>query len=192
MSASIIAAIVVIDILQVYYFVSEIVLAVRTKQKTGNSADRGTQRLIWILIVVCGFISWAPVILDFGRILVLGDWLTWVGVALMITGITFRQYVISFLGRFFTGQVQIQSDHELIREGPYRYVRHPSYLGMLILELGMGIALANWFSLLLCLVLPPIGIIQRIKVEEGELKQHFGQRYLDYRKSTWALIPYIY
>ena len=110
----------------------------------------------------------------------------------MICGIVFRQYVIVVIGKFFTAQVQIQADHELIKVGPYRYIRHPSYLGILILALGLGIALANWISLLLCVVLPLIGIMRRIRVEEKTLEKYFGKQYQDYQKSTWAFIPYIY
>jgi protein-S-isoprenylcysteine O-methyltransferase Ste14 len=192
MNSSIIAAIIVINFCIFYYLVTEIILSIRTKQRTRTEVDRGTQQLVWILLVACFIIVWVPVILDFGRLLVLGDWLTWVGVAIMICGIIFRQYAIAILGKFFTGQVQIQADHQIIKAGPYRTIRHPSYLGILILALGLGIALANWISLLLCIVLPPIGIMRRIRVEEKELEQHFGQQYQDYRKSTWAVIPYIY
>ena len=192
MSASIIAAIVAINAVQDYYLISEIILNVRTTRGKDGASDRGTIRLVWVLVAISFIIAWLPVILDFGRLLVLGDWLTWVGVVIMISGIIFRRYAISVLGKFFTATVQIQKDHELIKAGPYHYIRHPSYLGILILTLGLGIALANWISLLLCIVLPVIGVMQRIKVEEKELEQHFGNRYLDYRKNTWRVIPHIY
>ena len=192
MSASIIATIVVIIAIECYYVISEIRLAVCTARGTDNAVDRGTMRLVWILVASCYVTAWLPVILDFGRLVVLGDWLTWVGIAIMISGIVFRRYVISILGKFFTTTVQIQKDHELIKAGPYRYIRHPSYLGILIMTLGLGIALANWISLILCIVLPIIGVIKRIQVEEKELEQHFGKQYQDYRKNTWCVIPHIY
>jgi protein-S-isoprenylcysteine O-methyltransferase Ste14 len=192
MSASIIAAIVAINAVQDYYLISEIILNVRTTRGKDGATDKGTIRLVWVLVAISFIIAWLPVILDSGRLLVLGDWLTWVGVTIMISGIIFRRYAISVLGKFFTATVQIQKDHELIKAGPYRYIRHPSYLGILIIALGLGIALANWISLLLCIVLPVIGVIQRIKVEEKELEKHFGKQYLDYRKSTWRVVPYIY
>ena len=192
MSANIITAIVVINAVQYYYLISEIILNLRTTRGKDGAADKGTIRLVWILVASSFIIAWLPVILDFGRLLVLGDWLTWVGVAIMISGIIFRRYVISVLGKFFTATVQIQKDHELIKAGPYRYIRHPSYLGILIMALGLGIALANWISLLLCIVLPGIGVMQRIKVEEKELERHFGKQYQDYRKNTWCVVPYIY
>jgi len=187
-----IAAVVAIIGVQLYYVISEIRMTARTTRGMDNSADRGTRKLVWILTAIAFDSAWIPVIFGFGRLLDLGDWLTWVGVLIMISGVVFRRYVISFLGKFFTATVQIQKDHRLIKAGPYHYIRHPSYLGILILALGNGIALANWISLLICIVLPAIGLIRRIKVEEKELLDHFGQQFQDYRKSTWRIIPYIY
>jgi protein-S-isoprenylcysteine O-methyltransferase Ste14 len=192
MNASTIAAIVTIIAVQSYYVITETVMTVRTVRGADNSADRGTRRLVWILMAIAFYSAWLPVGFSFGKLLALGDWLTWVGVFIMITGVTFRRYAIAVLGKFFTATVQIRQDHQVIKAGPYRYIRHPSYLGILILVLGNGIALANWISLLLCVVLPTIGIIRRIRVEERELLQHFGGQYRDYRKSTWRIIPHIY
>jgi protein-S-isoprenylcysteine O-methyltransferase Ste14 len=191
MRASIIAAIAVIIAIECYYVVSEVRLA-HTTRGTDNTLDNGTRRLVWILIVGGYNLAWLPVIFDFGRLVLLGDWLTWVGVTIMISGIIFRRYAIFVLGKFFTATIQIKKDHELIKTGPYHYIRHPSYLGILILSLGLGIAMANWISLILCIVLPPIGLLQRIKFEEKELEQHFGKQYQDYKKNTWRVIPHIY
>jgi protein-S-isoprenylcysteine O-methyltransferase Ste14 len=192
MSARTIAAIVAIIAVQSYYVISEVTMTIRTTRGRDNSADRGTRKLVWILCAVSFNGAWLPAIFGFGRLLVLGDWLTWVGVFIMVSGVVFRRYAIAVLGKFFTATVQIRQDHQIIRAGPYRYIRHPSYLGILILALGDGIALANWLSLLLCIVLPVIGIMQRIKVEERELARHFGEEYQEYRKSTWRIIPYLY
>jgi protein-S-isoprenylcysteine O-methyltransferase Ste14 len=187
-----IAAIVAIIAVQLYYLVSETRMTNRTTREMDNSADRGTRKLVWICIIIAFDGAWLPVIFSFGKLLALGSWLTWIGVAIMVSGVIFRRYVILFLGRFFTATVQIHRDHQLVQAGPYRYIRHPSYLGILVLALGNGIALANWVSLLLCLVLPFIGIGRRIKVEEEALYRNFGEEYLDYRKNTWRIIPYIY
>jgi protein-S-isoprenylcysteine O-methyltransferase Ste14 len=192
MNASIIAAILVIIVIQAYYFISETMMTRRTTRGMDNSADRGTRRLVWVFIAIAFASAWLPVIFGSGKLLVLGDWLTWMGVAMSISGVVFRRYVIFFLGKFFTATVQIRKDHKLIKTGPYRYIRHPSYLGILILALGNGIALANWISLLLCIILPVIAIIRRIDVEEEEMHRHFGEQYQDYRKRTWRILPYIY
>ena len=192
MSARIIAAVVVIIAIECYYIISEIRLTARTTRGMDNTLDKGTRRLVWRLSAIGYNLAWLPVIFDFGRLVTLGGWLTWVGAAIMICGILFRQYAIFTLGKFFTATIQIKKDHELIQTGPYRYIRHPSYLGILIMALGLGIAMANWVSLILCVVLPAIGLIRRIQFEEKELEQHFGKKYQDYIKNTRRVIPFIY
>jgi len=187
-----IVAVVVIIAVQLYYVISETRMTRRTTRGADNSADRGTRKIVWILSAIAFDGAWLPVVFGFGKLLALGAWLTWVGVVIMISGVAFRQYVINFLGKFFTATVQIRKDHQLIKDGLYRHIRHPSYLGLLVLALGNGIALANWISLLLCIALPAIGILRRTKVEEKELSDHFGEQYQDYRKNTWRLIPYLY
>jgi protein-S-isoprenylcysteine O-methyltransferase len=192
LSARIIAAIVVIIAIECYYIISEIKLAARTSRGTDNNLDKGTRRLVWRLSAIGYNMAWLPVIFNFGQLVIMGGWLTWAGIAIMISGVVFRQYAISVLGKFFTATIQIKKDHELIQTGPYRYIRHPSYLGILILSLGLGIAMANWISLILCIVLPTIGLMQRIRFEEKELEQHFGKQYQDFRKNTWRIIPFIF
>jgi protein-S-isoprenylcysteine O-methyltransferase Ste14 len=187
-----IAAIVVIIAIECYYVISEIRLAALTTRGADNTLDKGTRRLVWRFSSIGYNLAWLPVIFDFGRLVILGGWLTWMGVAIMISGVIFRQYAISTLGKFFTSTIQIKKDHELIQTGPYRYIRHPSYLGILIISLGLGIAMANWISLILCIVLPTIGLMQRVQFEEKELELHFGKQYQDYRKNTWRVIPHIY
>jgi len=192
MSINTIVAIVVILAIQSYYVITETAMTARTTQGTNSPADRGTRKIVWVLIALAFAGAWPPVIFGFGRLFLLGDWLTWVGVAIMIGAVIFRRYVIFYLGKFFTATVQIRQDHQLIKTGPYRYIRHPSYLGILLLVIGDGIALGNWISLVLCIALPLTGIIRRISVEEKELYQHFGEQYSEYRKITWRMIPYIY
>src|SRR5690242_18240683 len=71
-----------------------------------------------------------------------------VGLLLLILGFAIRAIAIRSLGKYFTGTVVIKRDHQLIRTGLYRYLRHPAYTGTLLAHLGLGLAFANWFSLL--------------------------------------------
>jgi protein-S-isoprenylcysteine O-methyltransferase len=99
---------------------------------------------------------------------------------------------IVVLGRFFTGNVAIAPDHRLIEEGPYRFVRHPSYTGSLLAFLGLGICYCNWASLA-ALMFPTLAVfLRRMQVEEAALVAAFGDRYRDYIRRTKRLIPAIY
>jgi protein-S-isoprenylcysteine O-methyltransferase Ste14 len=96
------------------------------------------------------------------------------------------------VGRFFTRNVAIREDHEIIRAGPYRYVRHPSYSGYLMAAVGLGIALDNWLALGVLLFANAAVFGYRIRVEEAVLVAAFGQDYVAYQRTTRRIIPLIY
>ena len=92
-----------------------------------------------------------------------------VGLVLMLLGIALRQWSVFALGSFFTVQVQVREGQTVVDTGPYRYVRHPSYTAIMLTFVGMGVALENWLSLVALLVIPTIGLVVRIRVEERAL-----------------------
>jgi protein-S-isoprenylcysteine O-methyltransferase Ste14 len=115
------------------------------------------------------------------------------GIALIFIGILFRFWAIQTLGRFFRTRVVIQADHQLVTSGPYKYLRNPSYTGILIVLLGLGFGVGNWASILVFFATGVITYGSRIAfVEERALREQFGQEYQDYKKRTWALIPFIW
>jgi protein-S-isoprenylcysteine O-methyltransferase Ste14 len=83
-------------------------------------------------------------------------------------------------------------NHELIETGLYKYIRHPGYLGQLIIFLGIATSLSNWLSVLLMIIPVLLGYINRINVEEKFMIEQMGQHYVDYQKRTKRLIPHIY
>ena len=93
---------------------------------------------------------------------------------------------------FFTVDVTIEKDHDLVEAGPFRVVRHPSYTGVLLAFLGLALSLLNWAALLVILV--PIGaaFIHRMNVEEDALSHALGPRYAEYMKRTKRLVPFVY
>jgi len=83
-------------------------------------------------------------------------------------------------------------NHQLVEKGLYKIIRHPGYLGQLIIFLGISTCLSNWLSILLMLVPVLLGYLNRINVEEKFMVEQMGQKYLDYQKRTKRLIPMIY
>jgi protein-S-isoprenylcysteine O-methyltransferase Ste14 len=112
-----------------------------------------------------------------------------VGLALIASGATLRLWAVHELGRFFKGVVVIQEGHSVVRSGPYRFLRHPSYTGGLIAFLGIGVALDNWLSILALVVLPLIGVLLRVHVEEAALTAALGDEHRDYAAHTRRLVP---
>jgi len=109
-----------------------------------------------------------------------------------IAGLALRWYSIVRLGRFFTVNVAIAADHQLVDSGPYHFVRHPSYAGSLLAVFGFGLSYQNWASLLAIFVPCCAATLWRIHIEEEALLGALGERYESYRQRTRRLIPFIY
>jgi len=112
-----------------------------------------------------------------------------VGVALLVGGWVFRGWAVHTLGRWFTVTVTVEPGQHVVDSGPYRLIRHPSYSGMLVTMIGMGVALDSWTSVAVAFVLPLIGIVLRIREEEPMLLRELGVPYREYAERTRRLVP---
>ncbi len=120
-----------------------------------------------------------------------GDTLRWTGVILYAAGSMLRLWPVFVLGNRFSGLVAIQPGHRLVTGGAYSVVRHPSYLGLLILSLGWAFVFRSGLGLLLTAAMVP-PLLARIRSEEKLLSAQFGSEYDTYRRRTWRLVPWIY
>ena len=84
------------------------------------------------------------------------------------------------------------TSNAVVCTGPYRWIRHPSYSGLLLIVGGFGAALGNWLSLTACVVLPLPAIVWRIHVEEAELNRVLGEAYRTYQSDRARLIPHLW
>jgi protein-S-isoprenylcysteine O-methyltransferase Ste14 len=114
------------------------------------------------------------------------------GVCVFVMGMALRLYSIIYLGPFFTNNVAIAKDHRLIDSGPYRYIRHPSYTGALMLFFGLGLSMGNWLSVVVIIVPVFAAFWWRMGIEETALLDALGEPYCCYMKSTKRLVPMIY
>lgn len=120
-----------------------------------------------------------------------GDIVRWLGFSLYVSGGALRIAPVFVLGRRFSGLVAIQPGHELVTDGIYGRVRHPSYLGLLIMGLGWALTFRSRAGVVLAgLVIPPL--LARVRSEEALLRSQFGEAYDSYRRRTSRLIPGIY
>ncbi|HUH78842.1 MAG TPA: isoprenylcysteine carboxylmethyltransferase family protein [Methanoregula sp.] len=113
------------------------------------------------------------------------------GIALMIAGVVLRQWAVAVLGRFFSVLVSVQDGQTLVKSGPYRFIRHPSYTGTLLTLTGIGLAVRSWAALLVLWVIFAIVYGYRIRVEEQTLIAHIGDEYVAYTEKTKMLIPFV-
>jgi protein-S-isoprenylcysteine O-methyltransferase Ste14 len=173
------------------WFVFEVSLLVRdvVRRKARLGQDRGT-RLIVVLtlgasILIGGLVRSRVPALDTP----VPDAFTAAGIVVTWVGLAVRVWAVVTLGRSFSTFVQVDADQVVVTCGPYRWVRHPSYTGLLLVGLGFGLGFGNWLSLAVCAVLPPLGLLPRIAVEESELTRVLGDQYRSYQKTTRRLIP---
>jgi len=157
----------------------------------GADLDKYSARLwdvatgIELVGIICGLIG-------FGRMRLDSYVLGYFGLAAMVTGIAIRWSAIVTLGKYFNGKVCFQPDHQLVRVGLYKYVRHPAYTGSLLAHLGLGLAMANWFSLTFSVLPFVIAVWYRMRVEDEALAKVFGPNYGEYANQVKRLIPKLY
>ncbi len=121
------------------------------------------------------------------------DWLTLgLGLAVALAGAALRDWAIVSLGRYFRREVTIEPGQRIVRRGPYRLLRHPSYAGLLLIFTGFGLTFGSWASAAVALLIVFAGMLPRIRVEERALAHAFGADYAEYASSTARLIPHIW
>ena len=113
------------------------------------------------------------------------------GVILIAAGLGFTVWARQRLGRNWSGTVQVKKDHQLISDGPYRFVRHPIYTGILVAFFGTAVIIGHWGGILAVLI--AFGSFWRkLTLEERFMRETFGSVYEEYRARTAALIPYLF
>jgi protein-S-isoprenylcysteine O-methyltransferase Ste14 len=175
------------------WFASEIIGAflipkLRGRGTTRVRRDRGSAALILLTVWISLGIALS---FGYGGILQLPDWFFYLGIFLMLLGIAVRQWAIAVLGRFFSLNVRVVDDHQVLDKGPYRWVRHPSYTGVLITFIGLSLAVQSLGALLVLLIVFTISFGYRMRVEEKTLLTELDDNYANYMKRTKRIIPYV-
>ncbi len=162
------------------------------KHETAENRDRYSLIILYITILTGYFIGVPAAFSPWGAISEFFPWVSISGFIIIAGGLAIRLTAIKSLANQFTYTVRIIDDHKLIVSGIYKYIRHPAYLGQLMVFLGSGLALGNWISTALLFLPSIISTLYRIRVEEKVLSEFFKDEYDVYMKNTKALIPLIY
>ena len=117
------------------------------------------------------------------------DWF-WVGFCLVGLGLALSVFARVWLGGNWSGIVTLKQDHELVRSGPYRWVRHPIYTGLLLAVLGSALALGELRGLL-ALALITFSFTHKLRIEERFLTEQFGAAYRQYQNEVPRLVPFL-
>jgi protein-S-isoprenylcysteine O-methyltransferase Ste14 len=164
-------------------------LFTKANLSSGEREDRGNRWVVIALGAICCVSAVVPAYCDrIGFWVIGGDAIRWVGVALYAVGGILRLWPVFVLGPRFSGVVAIQPGHALVTGGIYGVIRHPSYLGMIVLMVGWGLAFRSAAGVLLALAMIPV-VVARIEAEERLLASQFGEEYEDFRRRTARLVP---
>lgn len=114
------------------------------------------------------------------------------GLLMAVAGLALRSWSVHVLGRFFTWHIIVQPDHRVVRTGPYRLMRHPGYVGALLMYVFTLVFLHSWVGAALALLLVSAAVWRRIRYEEEWLNRHLGEEYARYSLEVKALVPYLW
>jgi protein-S-isoprenylcysteine O-methyltransferase Ste14 len=159
-------------------------------KRPSSSMDHGTYPFIALGLAVSMVFSTVAFAFGLGGYLPL--WTLPIGVVLAVLGLSIRGWALRTLGRFFTMPITIAEDHQIVRRGPYRWIRHPSYTGGFLTALAMPLLLGSWPGLLVTLAACSAVYVYRIGREEAALVGRFGDAYREYAATTSRLIPGVY
>jgi len=171
----------------------------KSQMSSNNSDQKGKDKsslsLLWIVIIssISLSIFFANIHFeDFSLMITTQNWIIYLGLIVLFIGILTRFLIIKSLGKYFTVDVTIREGHQIKKDGVYSVLRHPSYSASLLTFLGLGLFLNNWVALFIAFIPPFLAFLYRIKIEEKALIEQFGQDYIEYKKQTKKLIPFIY
>ncbi len=170
----------------------KVVKSGREGAKHADSKDSGSINAILFGTSTASFFAYPLAFVKAGTFP--GSWqvpLFIIGVLMILLGSLLRRYCWRTLGEYFTGDVKARTDQPVIRSGPYRLVRHPSYTAAMMMFTGVGLALGSWLSLLLLMIAAIGAYSYRVSVEERALRETIGAPYEAYMKDSKRFIPYV-
>ena len=156
-----------------------------------KSSDKGS---IWLLLCCIALGYFSSFMIGFTTLGRVYQWNIFfaIGATLVVIGSFIRVKAIMTLKHHFTYTVTNVESHELIETGLYKYLRHPGYLGQVLIFMGVATGLSNWLSIVSMFIFIMIGFSYRIRVEEKFLVAEMGEKYINYQKRTKRLFPVIY
>jgi len=155
-----------------------------------SSESRGSRAFHVFLTNAAVLLEIAP-IHGLGRFVPVSLWLMSAGLSVEALGLVFAIWSRRHLGRNWSGEITIKVEHELIRSGPYRRLRHPIYTGLLAMYAGVLLVTGEWLALA-GFIIVSLAYWRKIRLEEANLNVAFGADYDAYRRESWALVPGIF
>jgi protein-S-isoprenylcysteine O-methyltransferase Ste14 len=167
------------------------VMARRVKEAAqSESAASRLSHVVPLLISAYLLVAHVPLPLLNDRFAPLALWLAVLGAALTFAGLAFAIWARFVIAGNWSSYVELKRDHELIVAGPYRWVRHPIYTGLLLAFVGSALAVGEWRGVL-AVAIVAASFWRKLKLEEAVMRRQFGEAYARYAARVPALIPFL-
>ncbi len=173
-------------------YAPEFSVIARSRPARGQKTDRGSMAVI-VLASWIGMLG-AFSVAGIQAFVITHGQKTWfvTGLVVLLCGSLLRRHCWRMLGKHFTGDVRASAEQPVIQQGAYRWVRHPSYTGGMLMYLGTGIALTNWLSVAIIALTGAAAYLYRVRVEEQALRANLGARYEEYMRRTKRFVPFVF
>jgi protein-S-isoprenylcysteine O-methyltransferase Ste14 len=163
----------------------------RQRRSEATKADHGS-RIVVGLSYGLGAISASILRNEVGGLMHPASTWRWIGLGVLACGAALRIWSFRTLGRYFTFTVQTSTDQPVVTAGPYRLVRHPGYLALVLVFTGVGFAIGSWWSLAVMVASITAGLAWRIHIEERALVAAIGEPYVAYAATRKRLVPFVW
>ena len=168
-------------------------LAARNVKATVRQESQPSRALHIVPLAIAAallFLPRSPIALLGERFLPAHAGTFWAGAVLTLGGLLFTVWARVHLGRNWSAYVTVKDGHELVTDGPYRFVRHPIYTGLLLAFAGSAVARGEWRGIV-AVVLAFFALWRKSRLEEQWMRERFGSAYENYARRTAALIPFV-
>lgn len=166
--------------------------AYRPVDAAAPSQDRGTATQIVWSVYLTQFVGIIEAVVFRYPDSFRWDTVTTLALFAMLAGLSLRIWAVQTLGRFFTWFITVYEDHQVIRSGPFRVIRHPAYCGAWILFVATMLFLHAWLGAALSLVVQLFAYVRRIRYEEAMMVDRLGESYRTYIREVKALVPLLW
>lgn len=160
-------------------------------QKKEGIQFRVFYMFFWVIPVVITFFTILPGDFPNQKLYASISVLNWIAFVLALTSLAFMIWSRVVLGKNWSGRIAIKKDHQLITNGPYRFVRHPMYTGFIFAFFWSAVLLGEVRGLISFIILV-IGVLMKLRLEEKFVHEAFGQDYQAYSKRVKKIVPFIY
>lgn len=165
-------------------------IAAKKSADSQSSESMGSRQFHVVMVNLCLLLLVVAVPGLTQRFMPAGRAISAAGLALQLAALGFAIWARKHLGRNWSGEVRIAAGHQLVRTGPYRLIRHPIYTALLGMYLGTMVV-SGQVHALLAVVIVCLTYWRKIRMEEKVLAENFGEEFGEYRRRSWALVPYV-